>query len=124
MSERSTERDRGSAAVSGTISIGDHCWFGASVTVAGARLRPSVREAPSVVPRWTGSPLGGLIESDDPAPPAAASVDPGSTRDPAARERVTLALAFSSGERVVPSLIRALGDPHAGVREKAAVGLA
>jgi hypothetical protein len=40
------------------------------------------------------------------------------------RERATLALAFSSGQDVVPALLGALADPDAPVREKAAVGLA
>jgi beta-lactamase regulating signal transducer with metallopeptidase domain len=44
--------------------------------------------------------------------------------DPQARERATLALAFTSGRDVIPALLKALDDSDAQVREKAAVGLA
>jgi hypothetical protein len=44
--------------------------------------------------------------------------------DPVRREQAALALAFTSGDQVIPALLAALHDPEAHVREKAAVGLA
>jgi beta-lactamase regulating signal transducer with metallopeptidase domain len=58
----------------------------------------------------------------DPLPEAEATLQ--SSSDPDAREKATLALAFTSGRDVIPALLQALADPDAQVREKAAIGLA
>jgi beta-lactamase regulating signal transducer with metallopeptidase domain len=47
-----------------------------------------------------------------------------SSADPHDRELATLALAFTSGQDVIPALLHALADPDSQVREKAAIGLA
>ena len=93
----------------------------ASVMLAGVTLTPqrsSGGAAAAPVTRWNA-----LLPGEDRATKAS-SIDglPTATTS-AARERAVLALAFSSGEQVVPSLLEALTHADVGVREKAAVGL-
>ena len=91
-----------------------------SVTVAGARLTPprppAVARSRTVTPGWTILPGGDEARTHDPKPRA---------RVAARRESATRSiLAMTPGSEVIPPLLRALGDPDARVREKAAVGLA
>ena len=67
-----------------------------------------------------------IVSSSEPTPLPRGKAEATLQASPDAedRERATLALAFSSGQDVIPALLRALSDPEPQVREKAAVGLA
>jgi beta-lactamase regulating signal transducer with metallopeptidase domain len=91
-----------------------------SGVVAGAHLAPPGPVASSGAPRravsWTILPAGELRPSASEAAWATSSGDE--------REWDTVMLAMTPGNAVIPPLLRALEDPDAGVREKAALGLA
>jgi beta-lactamase regulating signal transducer with metallopeptidase domain len=91
-----------------------------SVTLASARLTPPAPDPGSraSTARWTILPANDAAAT--PAPEGAVV----SAADSETRQRATLMLAMTPGSAAIPSLLQALADPDARVREKAAVGLA